>query len=1049
MLIDRVTEKSDSNEKQVLDIENNSQEHKIRNELIELRKTKYRSTDKANNLTTRDLVILYENMELHDASEINNKAPNQHVETVVYNDDSDSDVSDVSEIYSNEDIGNVFMVNNERIDLLNSIPSFETTLCHKYGNMDMETANLAGEFDKNLLFNDPYLNEQLNIHALSHCKYSDSTVIPASLLDYICCKRLEDNYNFYMDNIIKYVQHTIEQLKRISNGDYLTDRAKEKWRGVNNNQKTDDYKNTALMSCANIPVLVEGKVSGQKSTWDDIVHSEMDVRCLTKILEKKIIVEVPKLLCGTYKLFSRCCNDNLIISCKKDKQLTKFKNKDDSRVNVLLKLKRSNSGKVTTNINSVMVLKTMPCDKLKSDSCSNNMAVHIMEITPGKEHKVIEIENDLNDIHVKQSTSKNSLRSFQQPFKENYESQNKYDPDDNNESHLTTLADSSLNLITPDELRYTIRRLNVQSPVLEESEDTSTKKKRSPTRVRIKSPYENRSHVIEEKKRKKLLEIRERRERRKIAMNESHKITKAKYGRGAIMAQSSNSVTKLSITNKSFYNSIYGQTLNIDNKNFKKNLKRQKRDNVPSIDFDYDEEYKKDTILTPDKNSQKYINRSYYLDDADTEVMYLQKKSDGIQDETKEAATPSTSTLSNDFNNLNILKRLITNTSTTDMSYTDTTSSLHQNITLEVNEENTNEILNSTQSTTVVVPTNTPKQDEYKVKNYKKIVTIECRKSIDKIYDLMTKKCDTETNNDIYNESQIEDNFTDVAIGKESFITQGSDSGTSIKHELTSSSPSFFSFDKTNTMNHIPNKTSKRNSAKITRVTPKVIINSKTQANESDIIMKKDAKKNDTNKIIDNPLKAISQLLHDIDNVQKTRHKNDKELKSSQKHESLNSEKKNNSRPLTYKKQCRNDNELNTPRHLVQKEKRLQNLTNETIKLSPRLSTEKPANRFNRKKVKDIIDEVKELKGEAVRGPSKRSRLDSLAQPKKLYVKAHHEEYQNRHGKHYLTERQKLTTNQLSNREKLSPTIVNRQKTATEVSTVSTKQTIPGPSLGV
>lgn len=368
---------------------------------------------------------------------------------------------------------------------------------------------------------------------------------------------------------------------------------------------------------------------------------------------------------------------------------------------------------------------------------------------------------------------------------------------------------------------------------------------------------------------------------------------------------------------------------------------------------------------------------------------------------------------------------------------------------LEGNEDNTNEFLKSTQSTNVVVPTNTPKQDEYKVKNYKKIVTIECRKSIDKIYDLMKKQGDTKTNNDIiYNENQIEDNFTDVAIGKESFITQCSDSGTSIKHLLTSSNPSSFSFDKTNTVNHIPNKTLKRNSAKPTTVTPKVIINSKTQANELDNIMKKDAKKIDTNRIIDNPLKAISQLIHDIDNVQKTRHKSGNELKSSKKHESLNIEKKNNPRPLTYKKQCRNDNESNTSRHPVQKEKRLQNFTNETIKLSPRLPTEK-ANKVNRKKMIDIIDEVKELKGEAVRGPSKRSRLDSLAQPKKLYVQAHHEEYQNRHGKHYFTERQKLITNQLSNREKLSPTIANRQKTATEVSTALTKQTIHGPSLGV
>lgn len=46
MLIDRVTEKSDSDEKEVLDTENNSQEHETRNELIEVGKTKYRSNDK-------------------------------------------------------------------------------------------------------------------------------------------------------------------------------------------------------------------------------------------------------------------------------------------------------------------------------------------------------------------------------------------------------------------------------------------------------------------------------------------------------------------------------------------------------------------------------------------------------------------------------------------------------------------------------------------------------------------------------------------------------------------------------------------------------------------------------------------------------------------------------------------------------------------------------------------------------------------------------------------------------------------------------------------
>lgn len=324
-----------------------------------------------NNLCTRDLVILYDNMDhctktIHISKDKIEKAPNHYVETVIYNDDLDSDVSDVSEIYSNEDVHNVIMINDERIDLLNTIPSFQAALCHKYGNLNMGKAYISNEYDKHFLFNNNYIKDQFNIHSMPGYKYSESTVIPASLLDYICCKRLEDNYSFYMDNVIKYVKHTIEQLKRISNGDYLTDTAKEKWQEVNSTHKENEYEKKALVSCANVPVKVKNKSRHFKNTWDGKVHSEMDIRCLKKILEKKIYLQVPKLLSGTYKLFGKYFDDTFVLSCEKNNRLSSYENRNDSRVNVVLKLQCSNASNVGTNVNSIMVLKTSLLDEPKA-----------------------------------------------------------------------------------------------------------------------------------------------------------------------------------------------------------------------------------------------------------------------------------------------------------------------------------------------------------------------------------------------------------------------------------------------------------------------------------------------------------------------------------------------------------------------------------------------------------------------------------------------------------------------------------------------------------
>lgn len=307
-------------------------------------------------------MILYKNIDLGTkvvpkASQETSRSPNQYVETVIYNDDRGSEGSDISEDICSEDLNYVFAINKERIDLLNN---FGDTLCHKFGDVQMHAYELSTEYDRHFLFNDSCAKEQWkHFLSMTNSKQSDSSLLPTSLLDYICSKRLEDNIcnPFYMDSVIKYVQNTIEQLKRISNGDYLTEKVKAKWKnaeGVNSQTKLEECDKIILSCSASTPLHVADKRK-KPITWDDIVHSEMDLRSILKILEKKVIVEIPKIVCGTYRLFSKCCKDNLIRTCKKD-----IKPEEESLVDVVLKLQRSKSGHVIGNIESILILKSLP-----------------------------------------------------------------------------------------------------------------------------------------------------------------------------------------------------------------------------------------------------------------------------------------------------------------------------------------------------------------------------------------------------------------------------------------------------------------------------------------------------------------------------------------------------------------------------------------------------------------------------------------------------------------------------------------------------------------
>ncbi|KAG6457659.1 hypothetical protein O3G_MSEX010413 [Manduca sexta] len=1039
MLINRVSEVNDRGDPNTDRVDDHNQDYQTASDLFDIM-SKNHNLNVTGALTPSDLVLLYKNLDvgvnLVSESTITPKRNNQHIETVVYEDGPDSDDSDISEIYNTDDV-NVYDCNKERLDILNNGSSCGNSLCQKLGGIEIQSSNIKDYHQYFNIFQDPLIKDQLNYNlGFENC---DGAVLPATLLDYICCKRLEDNYNFYMDNIIRYVKHTIEQLKRISNGDYLTDKAKEKWREVGD--PVDKTNNTKILATStSIPLHIERKRSNHMSAWDDIVHSEVDVRSLSKILEKKIIVEVPKLICGTYKLFSRRCADNLIISCKRENDPIEEEN-EGPRVDVVLQLEKSQSGHVVSNISSIMVLKTnqeicaedslsLPYKDVEDsffDAKDGNSRskLQIVEIKPNDDNCLQLVpkttqgepygckDNYFNDEESRQGThdtneypcsENDNVCSKNHSFLESSESNDAFKdiPDD----ELDPQPGTSFNPMLTEDLQLTMRRFNLPSSLPEESVDdvsqNTLNKKKSPTRIRIKSPYENQSHLLEEKKRRRLLEIREKRERKKLALGENCKISKHKYARGGILPQASSSVTKLSITNKSFYNSIYGQTVVDQSKN--KNRKGGKNDAIPEVPLDHEGEHDAQ-ILTPD--TKKYINRSYYLDDTETEMLYMDMKKNEISE--IKACSASTSVESSDFRaNLTLLSQLI------GPSVTDLNGNVNQAIseeqTLSPNEtsvvdakDNVEPIaIVTTKSIINLAPANTPKHESTRDINDQKkpSSSVECRKSIDKIYDLMKKLENGDGDEEDVPKPKLTSAPTDRVdtIGRRvSSTIQGSDSGTSLKHRLTSSNPSCFSFEKTNI--EIP-KLKTLNKGPEIPVVPKVIISNKVQIIKPDGEKSKKPKRSITSPTVktqDNPLKAISQLLHEFDNVQKCRQKTG-DLKPIKKHEITSNDVKSISCQGSSKRRSRLELHFKETEVLerpkVTSPRKLKTSLGLNRNARQPIISDDNHNKLTKRKINDIIDEVKEARGEAVKGPSKfYSRLNSLAQPKKSYVQARIDEH--------------------------------------------------------
>lgn len=391
----------------------------------------------------------------------------------------------------------------------------------------------------------------------------------------------------------------------------------------------------------------------------------------------------------------------------------------------------------------------------------------------------------------------------------------------------------------------------------------------------------------------------------------------------------------------------------------------------------------------------------------------------------------------------------------------------------EIADKNNPEILLGSQTILNIVPSNSPIVDEHDSSDPKKLnSSVECRKSIDKIYTLMKK---LENAQNINNDSKSQPSKSkyianiseksNVADGRTPSPYQTSDSGTSLKHRLTSSNPSSFSFGKSNT-ERLNVKSFMHQSETTPAIVPKVIISSKPAPKTDSEKTKKERKRlipSPTIKIADNPLKAISQLLHEFENVQKIRQKSSTEQKSLKKMEVTSSDGKTGSRHSSFKRRSRLDQHNDTQpdrsvRIIVPKDKKPTRLIKEmeVPKIPYQQIPVEDKDKFQKKKILDLLDEAKEARGEAVRGPSKlNSRLNSLAQPKRSYVQAHSEEYQTKYGKTLMADRlQRLAASQTQSTLERSTASVNsrnRMKRGSEaMSTVSMKQSpLTVPPLGV
>ncbi|KPJ14466.1 hypothetical protein RR48_13537 [Papilio machaon] len=965
-----------------------------------------------NTVVQRDLVTLYENVDTKQTTNNKNsvRPPNQYVETVVYNEDQESEGSE-SDFYTNEDFYDVVLINKERIDLINSFPSLDKTLCQKFGNIAIQ-ANHGSDCTDGILFKNPFRKEQFNsLNRMLSFGTFDGAFFSTSLLDFVCCNNLDDNSNLYMDNIIQYARRTIEQLRRISNGDYLTEKAKEKWKTLGN--KYEERKNNEVVKVASVssnPLRIECNVDAFKTRWRDFIHSELDIRSLSKILEKRII-KIPRLIYGSFTFLDKRCENNLVITCQKESEQAARDDGSKSQIDIVVQLKSSNTDNVGSEIESVLVIRKsllsikdeswlpLEFNSLKSETNINNSVQNQLTLTEFNECKedsnvrtFAKRDDNSTDFAFQCGSTKSSELSLcditslftmaTNDGTSNYSSEKHCNNDQVNiETQISCFRPAA------DDLFATIQKLGTQTVVLEETEETSLTKKKSPTIVRVKSPYENKSHILEEKKRRKLLEIRERREKKKKSLTENCKVTKHKHGK-AVMAQSSNSVTKLSITNKSFYTSIYGDKTSVAGTHSLKNSHIEPLDNVD----DNDDYSVKDVTILKKENRVGY---GYYMDDPETAVMNLKCKNRHRYN-TKQGKPPNSSNSTTNFE-------------TFVASYNSSRSELKPQSEPCNSEKRAwsccSEMLNNSPRENIDTNINNNS-------NKKSLTSMECKKSIDKIYELMRKLSKVDSSESMYSSHKVtpaDTSFNDSAKDKKVKVIN-TDSCASIKCQLIESNPSIFSFEEKNNETLYSDKSSKKSGLEANSIT-KVIISSKPhiRAEKNETKPHKRVRIHSPENISKNPLKAISHLINEFDNIQKGRQRPAPEPRESKKTNNF-VETKALPRFNLPKKITRGENE-NKEGKLIPNKNIFNNDTKNQYRnpmVRGKTLTEPIGNMSKiverEKKVVDIVDEaLREARGEAVKGPPRQfTRLDSLAQPKKSYVNAQMEAMKPRYGRNYV-----------------------------------------------
>ncbi|XP_041980656.1 uncharacterized protein LOC121734244 isoform X2 [Aricia agestis] len=805
-----------------------------------------------------DVVILYESNVEENATDVTPKPrpPNQYVETIVYEEDSESECSEISESYTKEDLNELCLINSEALDFINNIPSVDTPLCHKQNQMKIKPsgfiADLTHPFERPYFFN------------------SFGSLLSTSLMDILCSNQKNDNYVCYMDNLISHVQYTIEELKRISNGEYLSERTKRKWiestevlcakaeRNKFEKKKREKTVNNKIMSQLLIVPYEEHKDIKMHKALSDIItgRSEINTKVLNNILRKKVVIDVPKVL------------KDPVVSIK-DLTIVNFI-KNGTENNCIRRDKISH--KIITSDLRYPIL-TLSCGIF-------NVSVSIQNLNLLNNEKT---ETNNNLLAIKYQPNENNFKKEEiKVIEENYECEEKQEIgieqncgtdiqncDDNlivNDddsfkselnfivckesigSYLESIATLSSDVSFPStdkrdvenhsatsiSLGCSVQQVNSKLYLnIKTDGNLKIKKKSSPTIVKIKSPYENNSHELDEKKRKRLLKIRERRQ----------KIKKIKENAG----QALNSETKLILTGKSFSSFE-------DKENKKRYKKRKNKFTAVKHTKSYMENMKP---FCSDSSSPITIRQfSQFMEPLVSPQDFKNEKNNSQKITSEDSANKENNFFTIDSQQEDELAKLVRNELYSQAEYNN-----HNKNIADLSKYNLNK-----------PPVNTP--IESLSESSKSSLSKECKNNIDKLYTFIKEltKIDNSDNKEI--EKRFTTNCTETVIMQnniESISAIGDGHKLNTTEETSTTQHSHYNLEK------IPWRQSTNNNKRKIEIVahmPKVSLPPKKQTEKYDKSVR-NPRKNDDQQPKDT-LKAISELLYKIDYVKGMNLKTDK-----------------------------------------------------------------------------------------------------------------------------------------------------------------------------